>query len=77
MKVPFLTGSVPYLRFDSFIIDGKCSCLKLDTDRCFGLDAELVSRESSEKLRFANGRVANQDYFEHIIYLLIEIGMKI
>lgn len=56
---PFLAGSVPDLSFNRFMLDNQRARLEFDTDRSFGVQAELVARETGEYLRLPDGGVAD------------------
>lgn len=74
-KIPFLTSCVPNLGFDVLVIDEEGPRLEFDTDRCLGIDTEFVPWKSSKELRFPDRRITNQDDFEYVIDLLIEVSI--
>jgi hypothetical protein len=59
--VAFLARGVPDLRLDRFGVDLDRSGGKLDADGGLGVQVELVSGKSAEKVRFSNSRVSDQN----------------
>ena len=47
--LPFLAGSIPYLSFDGFAVDGDGSRLEFDPDSSFWVEIEFIPRESVEE----------------------------
>jgi hypothetical protein len=84
--VSFLAGSIPNLRFDCFAFDLSAErerkrraklthfytprC-KLDTDSWLGLEVELVSCESTEKVGFSDTWISDQDDLEEIVVFVV------
>lgn len=54
-----MTGGVPNLSFDDFVVDVNGSGGELDADGGFGLEAELVARESREEVGFSDAGVSD------------------
>lgn len=65
--VSLLPGGIPDLRLDCLAVDGNASSSELDTDGRLGLEAELVSGESREKVGFTGARVTDQHHLEKVI----------
>jgi len=53
--VPLLTGGVPNLGLDGFMIDQESLGLEFNADGRLGIKAEIVSGKSSKKLGFSDG----------------------
>lgn len=63
MKVETYGGTgIPYLCLDRLIVDHERSGGKLDTDRGFGFQVELVPSESTQQVGFTDTRVTNQHH---------------
>lgn len=66
-----MSGCIPDLIFDCFILDEEGFGGKLDTDGGFGIDAEGVVDEPGEEVGFADAGVANDDDLEEVVKLLL------
>ena len=67
---PLLSGSVPDLKLDAFIIDGEGFEPKVDSDGGQIVLWELVLYESDKNSRLSDSRVANNDSFKKVVVLL-------
>lgn len=61
--VAFLTSSIPDLRLDGLGVDLNGSRGELDTDGGLGVEVELVSGESAEKVGFTDTGVSDQNNY--------------
>ncbi|KAF1870172.1 hypothetical protein Lal_00017753 [Lupinus albus] len=67
-KKPFLPSSIPYLSLNGFIINDESLSLKFNTNCCFGINVECISRKACKQLSFSNRRITNQYYLEYNLY---------
>lgn len=58
--ISLLTGGIPDLGFDRLGVDLDGPGGELDTDGRLGVEVELVSSESAEKIGFSDSRVSDQ-----------------
>lgn len=59
--VTFLTSSIPNLSLDRLGIDLDRAGSELDSDGGLGVQVELVTGETTQKIGLSNTRVSNQD----------------
>ena len=60
-----MAGSVPNLGLDDLVVvDLNAASGEFDADCGFGIDAELVTRESRQEVGFADPGVADQYHLE-------------
>jgi hypothetical protein len=59
--VSLLSSGIPNLGFDCLGVDLDGSSGELDTDGRLGVEVELVTSESTEKVGFSDSRISDQD----------------
>ena len=66
-----LSGGIPDLIFDGFAFEMNSFGGKLDSNCWFGIHCKRVLNESGQEVGLAYARIANHDYLEEEIELLL------
>ncbi|KAF4386522.1 hypothetical protein G4B88_006778 [Cannabis sativa] len=69
--IPFLTSGVPNLGLDDLIVDLNTASSELDTNGGLGFEAELVSGEARQQIRFSDAGVSYQNHLEKIVIVVV------
>jgi hypothetical protein len=65
-----LSGSVPYLKLDNFIINSNVLEAKLDSDGKIVIDVKLTVNETADQTGFADSGVADQNEFKSVVVIV-------
>ena len=71
LNLPLLTGSIPDLKFDAFVVDFQLSNSEIHADSGQETFMEDVVSEPTQDVSLSGATVADDKYLEDVVVLLV------